>query len=149
MSPMKKTLSAVAILLLAFAINCKDKGETSTTAPAPTPAPKQARFQLSGTPAGNLITVFEAGVAALEANAENPAAAAQELEAILAEVNVEDLRAIAKSAREAGQGATDVEKKALGDAMEKYKKLAATLGGKDPAAFNAAHTKWSAVWGIK
>ncbi|WCL49772.1 hypothetical protein [Leptospira sp. GIMC2001] len=144
----KKSIYILAILLVAAFANCKkDKGgdtesKDSSVESLPT-------FDLSGSPAQNLITVFEAGIAGLESNSNDPAAAARELEKILSAVSVDGLRAKAKSAKEAGQGATDDEKQRLNAAMEKYKKLAASIGSQDPGAFNAAHTKWSAAFGVK
>ncbi len=104
---------------------------------------------LTGTPAQNLVTVFEAGIASLEANKDNPANAAKGLESIMTTYKISELRDKSRAEKEAGRGASEAEKKRLRDGMEKYKELALKIGSKDPAAFNPAHTKWSAAWGIK
>jgi hypothetical protein len=143
----KKSFYIVAVVLLTITANCKkDKEEASNNQSSSGSVPS---FNLTGSPAQNLITVFEGGIAALESNATNPSAAANELNSILSAVNVEDLRAQAKAAKEAGNGATEEEKKKLNEAFEKYKKLAATIGSQDPGAFNDVHTKWSAAFGVK
>src|SRR5690606_15910513 len=96
----KKSIYILAILLIAAFANCKkDKGGDSDSKESS--AESIPTFNLNGSPAQNLITVFEAGITGLESNSNNPAAAARELEKILSAVSVEDLRAKAKSAREA------------------------------------------------
>jgi hypothetical protein len=79
----------------------------------------------------------------------NPANAAKGLETIMTNYKISELREKSKAEKEAGRGASDAEKKRMKDGMEKYKELAIKIGSKDPAAFNPAHTKWSAAWGIK
>lgn len=106
------------------------------------------RAALSGTPAQQMISVMEMGVNALKNNSENPAAAAAELNSIMGAYSVAEIRGAARAAKESGQGATDAEKGRFKALQIEYKSLAATVGGKDPAAFNAAHSAWSAAWGI-
>ncbi len=139
---------AVLITLSVFALSgvaCGgDKGGDQSNGGS-TPAPAQ---ELTGTPAQNMVTVMQMGVTALQNNAGNPAGAAAELNSIMSAYNIADLRAAARTAKEAGQGASDAEKAAFKAAQDQYKKLAAEVGGADPAAFNGAHSEWSKAWGI-
>jgi hypothetical protein len=148
MTQHKKAIYISVLLTIIMFANCK-KGKSEESNERENIVEDTPTFNLNGSPAENLITVFEAGVTALEENESNPGKAAKELSKILSAVNVESLRKKAKAAKEAGEGATDAEKKRLTAAMEKYKELAASIGGKDPAAFNAVHTKWSAAFGVK
>ena len=132
----------VALLLAGAACGGDNSGDTADSGSS-TPAPT-----LSGSPAQNMDTVMQMGVSALQNNAGNPAAAAGELSTIMNNYNVAELRAAARSAKEAGQGASEEEKAAFKAAQEAYKKLATEVGGADPAAFNAAHAEWSKAWGI-
>jgi hypothetical protein len=157
MNQTKKIVSifAVVLLMLMSATCKKDKtNENSNTGNTvinndPVPNNSVPNILLTGTPAQNLVTVFEAGISNLEANMDNPANAAKGLESIMTTHNMTELRGKSKAEKEAGRGASEAEKKRLRDGMEKYKELAVKIGSKDPAAFNPAHTKWSAAWGIK
>lgn len=139
---------AVLITLSVFALTgvaCGGDKGGETSDGGNSPAPVQ---QLTGTAAQNMVTVMQMGVTALQNNAGNPAGAAAELNSIMGSYNIADLRAAARTAKEAGQGATDAEKAAFQAAQDQYKKLATEVGGADPAAFNAAHSEWSKAWGI-
>jgi len=144
----KKSVFILGLVTILIFASCKkfqnQEGNEVTDDTENTPT-----FTLDGSPAENLITVFEAGITELESNSNDPAGAASGLEKILNAVSVEELRSKAKAAKESGQGASVEEKKRLSAAFNKYKKLAAEIGGKDPGAFNAAHTKWSAAFGVK
>ncbi|MCB1306639.1 MAG: hypothetical protein KDK30_00595 [Leptospiraceae bacterium] len=135
------TISLSALLALTY---CGDKSEEQP----PEESNTNPVVTLDGTPAQNMITVMEMGVNALKNNSENPAAAAGELNSIMASYNITDIRDQARAAKEAGQGATDEEKNRFKALMEEYKTLATDVGGKDPAAFNAAHSEWSRLWSI-
>lgn len=143
---LNKSLSLLSVIVVLLAVNCKKGKEGEETNNSSDSA---IVLNLNGSPAQNLITVFEAGITALESNADNPGAAASSLGKILSSYDVADLRDKARQAKEAGQGATEQEKNQLATAMAKYKKLAAEVGSKDPGAFNDVHTKWSAAFGVK
>lgn len=138
--------TTVFIALSIFFVQCNKGGEDS--AGTETKSGSFEAVELTGTPAQNMITVFDLGVKALEKNAENPGAAASELEAIMNAYNIADLREKSKSAKGTDQAATEQEKTQFKQLMETYKSLSVTVGGKDPAKFNDAHSKWSAAWGI-
>jgi hypothetical protein len=154
MSKLKKTISMLAVMVLIVAVSCKkDKGtdNSKTVTPVNNTVVNNSvpNISLTGTPAQNLVTVFEAGLTSVEANKDNPAKAAKGLESIMTTYKISELREKSKAEKEAGRGASDAEKKRLKDGMEKYKKLAVTIGSKDSAAFSSANAKWSAAWGIK
>jgi len=155
MNQFKKAFFLFAIVLL-VATSCKKEKPAENTNTVPPVVNNNTvvdntvpTIALTGTPAQNLVTVFEAGIASLEANMNNPANAAKGLETIMTNYKISELREKSKAEKEAGRGASDAEKKRMKDGMEKYKELAIKIGSKDPAAFNPAHTKWSAAWGIK
>ena len=155
MNQFKKAFFLFTIVLL-FTANCKKEKPVENTNTVPPVVNNNTvvdntvpTIALTGAPAQNLVTVFEAGIASLEANMNNPANAAKGLETIMTNYKISELREKSKAEKEAGRGASDAEKKRMKDGMEKYKELAIKIGSKDPAAFNPAHTKWSAAWGIK
>ena len=155
MNQLTKAISIFAILFVVVTANCKKDKEKETENTTNTVVNNTVvdntipTISLTGTPAQNLVTVFEAGISALEANMDNPANAAKGLESIMTTYKISELRDKSRAEKEAGRGATEAEKKRLRDGMDKYKELAVKIGSKDPSVFNPAHTKWSAAWGIK
>lgn len=146
---MKQTGTRMLTILLItgalVAVGCGKGDNNNSSSNGSTPAPA---VELTGSPAQNMIAVMDMGVNALKNNSENPAGAAAELNSIMSAYNIADVRAASRAAKEAGQGATEQEKAQFAALQEEYKKLAATVGGKDPAAFNGAHGEWSKAWGI-
>jgi len=90
---------------------------------------------------------MEMGVNALKNNSD-AAVAASALKKIMADYNIEQLRAASKAAKDAGQGATDEEKARFQSLQDEYKALATQVGSQNPGAFNEAHADWSRAWGI-
>ncbi len=139
---MKKTiLLAIISLVVGFTFaQCKKK-EVPAAPAVPTVK------ELTGTPAQNMVTVMEMGVNALKNNPD-AAAAASALKKIMADYNIAGLRAAAKAAKDAGQGATEAEKNRFQALQDEYKALAVKVGAANPGAFNDAHAEWSKAWGI-
>ncbi|MBU44846.1 MAG: hypothetical protein CMN76_16610 [Spirochaetaceae bacterium] len=145
MTQAKRTITILGVVAIAtlFSAQCKDKGKEATT-----DQPSTTAVELTGTPGNKMITVMEMGVKALESNATDPAKAASELNRLMQAYDITAIRAEAKAAKEAGQGASEAEKTRFKELTEKYKNLATEVGKNDPAAFGAAHAEWSKLWSI-
>lgn len=84
---------------------------------------------LTGTPAQNLVTVFEAGIASLEANMDNPANAAKGLETIMTNYKISELR---ENLEQKKKQVVELlmQRKRMKDGMEKYKELALKISSR-------------------
>ena len=143
---MKVNRKDLGILVLAFAVMTGLGCKKTEQAEGVTAEPGKTVVALTGSPSQNMITVFEMGVNAVKGS--DAAAAAKELTGIMAQYNVADLRAKAKTAKDAGQGATKEEKDKFQSLTKEYQDMAAKMGAKN-ADFLAAHKEWSKVWGLK
>ncbi|MCP4131788.1 MAG: hypothetical protein GY754_12485 [bacterium] len=145
---MRINVKVLVFLLLSTAliigIGCKKK--KADDAQEAKPEEKKVVQALTGTPAQNMITVFEMGVTAVKGG--DTAAAATKLSAVMTDYDVADVRARSKAAKGTDKGATQAEKDKFKALNKEYKDLAAKLDNKN-AGFLTAHKDWSKAWGIK
>ena len=112
----------------------------------PPPPKKLEMVALDGTPAQNLVKVYDFGLRVVKTNKDDPAKAAAALQEVLKNYNVAGLRAKASDAKKAGKGASKKEIASLKALKAEYDKLGTELGGKDKA-YNEAHKEWVKAWG--
>lgn len=127
--------------LAVFATQCKEKEKTDV------PSVETSKVELTGTPAQKMTQLMQMGVDALK-NSPDAATAASKLSGLLSNYDVAALRAEAKKAKEAGQGATAEEIAAYKNAADSFKSMATEVGAQNPAVFSAVAESWSKAWSL-